>query len=153
MTIEMGWEYDDGGRAAAGFRGDTGDCVTRAIAIAAELDYREVYDALTQRQVAYYERREKRTGRKQTRARTARTGVSKKVYKPFLRDELGWLWTPTMFIGSGTTVHLRGGELPFGRIIAEVSGHVVAVIYGTVRDTYDPRRDGTRCVYGYWSRP
>jgi hypothetical protein len=40
------FEQDDGGRAAAGFRGTTGDCVTRAIAIAAQRDYREVYDAL-----------------------------------------------------------------------------------------------------------
>ena len=23
---------------------------------------------------------------------------------------------------------------------------------GAVRDTYDPSRDGTRCVYGYWSK-
>lgn len=22
-----------------------------------------------------------------------------------------------------------------------------------VHDTYDPSRDGTRCVYGYWRRP
>jgi hypothetical protein len=28
----MSWAYDDGGRKAAGFKGDAGDCVTRAIA-------------------------------------------------------------------------------------------------------------------------
>jgi len=38
--------FDDGGRAAAGFRGRAGDCVTRAIAIATGKPYREVYDAL-----------------------------------------------------------------------------------------------------------
>lgn len=32
--------FNDGGRAAAGFRGKAGDCVCRAIAIAAERPYR-----------------------------------------------------------------------------------------------------------------
>jgi len=40
------WTMNDGGRKAAGFRGETNDCVTRAIAIAGRLDYREVYDGL-----------------------------------------------------------------------------------------------------------
>ena len=35
----------DGGRAAAGFKGKaSGDCVCRAVAVAAEMPYREVYD-------------------------------------------------------------------------------------------------------------
>lgn len=42
----MDWVFDDGGRAAAGFKGQTGDCVTRALAIALGRDYREVYDAM-----------------------------------------------------------------------------------------------------------
>jgi hypothetical protein len=33
------FRYDDGGRKAAGFKGRAGDCVTRAIAIAAQLPY------------------------------------------------------------------------------------------------------------------
>ena len=38
----MEWIYSDGGRAAAGYKGDAGDCVTRAIAIATEIPYQEV---------------------------------------------------------------------------------------------------------------
>src|SRR6516225_2064075 len=38
--------YDDGGRAAAGFKGTTADCACRAIAIATGKPYREVYDGL-----------------------------------------------------------------------------------------------------------
>ena len=42
------WVYDDGGREAAGFPVDpadpTGDCVTRAIAIATGLGYRQVHE-------------------------------------------------------------------------------------------------------------
>src|SRR5262249_41091273 len=47
------WIKDDGGRAASGIADDphrkdeTGDCVTRAIAIATGKPYREVHDALT----------------------------------------------------------------------------------------------------------
>ena len=42
----MRFQYDDGGRAAAGFRGDAGDCVTRAIAIATRQGYLTVYNSL-----------------------------------------------------------------------------------------------------------
>ena len=41
-----GFIRDDGGRAAAGFKGSAGDCVARSIAIAAGLPYAEVYVAL-----------------------------------------------------------------------------------------------------------
>ena len=49
LHVNPAWAYDDGGRAAAGFKGEAGDCVTRAIAIATGRPYREVYDALWQR--------------------------------------------------------------------------------------------------------
>ena len=38
--------YNDGGRAASGRKGFAGDCVCRAVAIAAELPYDEVYARL-----------------------------------------------------------------------------------------------------------
>jgi len=40
--------YNDGGREAAGYKGTAGDCVCRAVAIAAELPYQEVYDRLAE---------------------------------------------------------------------------------------------------------
>lgn len=42
----MDFVFHDGGRDAAGYKGSTGDCVTRSIAIAAGKPYQEVYDAL-----------------------------------------------------------------------------------------------------------
>jgi hypothetical protein len=45
----MNYVYDDGGRAQAGYKGQAGDCTVRAIAIATELPYQEVYDELSQR--------------------------------------------------------------------------------------------------------
>jgi hypothetical protein len=41
----MDFVFHDGGRAAAGYKGMTGDCVTRSIAIATGKTYQEVYDA------------------------------------------------------------------------------------------------------------
>ena len=40
------FQYDDGGRKDAGYKGTTGDCGTRAIAIAMQRDYKEVYKEL-----------------------------------------------------------------------------------------------------------
>lgn len=41
-------KFNDGGRAAAGFKGTARDCVARSIAIATGLPYCEVYDALNE---------------------------------------------------------------------------------------------------------
>ncbi len=107
----MRFQYDNGGRAAAGFKGEAGDCVTRAIAIAAGLPYRVVYDALNEH--ALRERPGKRT---RGRRSDARNGVFRKTYDRYLRS-LGWTFQPTMSIGSGCQVHLRAKELPIGRLI------------------------------------
>lgn len=138
------WVFDDGGRTQAGFKGFADDCVVRAICIASGSDYRWVYDEMSGRMKDMG-----RVGRKGS----ARNGVTKKVYKPFIEDELGFLWTPTMRIGQGTTVHLLKAELPEGRLIVRASRHLVAVIDGVIHDTHDPSREGTRCVYGYWTYP
>jgi hypothetical protein len=44
----IGYIKDDGGREAAGYEGDAGDCVCRAIVIASGRPYREVYDRLAE---------------------------------------------------------------------------------------------------------
>jgi hypothetical protein len=143
MTV--GFVHDDGGRAAAGYRGQAGDCVTRAIAIATGLPYQEVYDGIN----AVAKRERPRKGRRRS---SARTGVTNATIRRYLA-ELGWEWVPTMRVGSGTTIHLRADELPPGRLIVSVSKHLTTVIDGVVHDTYPQDRDGTRCVYGYWLEP
>ena len=123
--------HNDGGREAAGYKGHTGDCVTRAIAIATGKPYQEVYDALNE--LAVSERRGKRKRGKST----SRNGVYRATYQKYL-ESLGWTWTPTMKIGQGCTVHLRADELPSGRLIVAVSRHLCAVIDGVIHDTFDP---------------
>jgi hypothetical protein len=146
--------FNDGGRAAAGFRGKADDCVARAIAIAANLPYADVYSALA-----------KGVGAERgSKGATARNGVHtrRKWFRDYM-SSLGFSWMPTMRIGSGCTTHLSQGELPMGRLVVSLSKHAAAaVLDGVIHDTFDPSRetqvvdpDGRvrvahRCVYGYW---
>lgn len=142
----MKWEYDDGGRVAAGFsEKKVGDCVCRSIAIATGLSYKEVHCELNH--LAFHH---ERRGKKKRDISNARDGVYKQTIRRFM-SSIGWSWTPTMFIGQGCRVHLKEDELPAGRLVVNLSKHVTAVIDGVIRDTYDPSREGTRCVYGVWS--
>lgn len=137
---------DDGGRAAAGYRGTTGDCACRAVAIAAGRPYQEVYDLLIE-----YGNRERASKRKRSRSHP-RTGVYSATLNRLLVREYGAVWTPTTMIGSGTLVHVRADELPrTGRHVLRVSKHFAAWVDGTLRDTHDCSREGTRAVYGYWT--
>lgn len=139
----MTWVYDDGGRAKAGFRGEASDCVCRSVAIATGRPYQEVYDLINE-----FSANERR-GKRKRGVSSARTGVYKATTRRLLAH-YGWIWQPTMFVGSGCKVHLCAGELPAGRLVVSVSRHITAVINGVIRDTHDPSRGGTRCVYGWW---
>src|SRR5262249_22777767 len=94
-----GFKFDDGGRAAAGFQGSAGDCVTRAIAIATGRNYQEVYAEIGRLQQAEH-------GGK----RSARNGVSSRVLHRYM-DSIGWEYLPTAHI------HLRREELPAGPLV------------------------------------
>lgn len=141
----MNWINNDGGRKAAGYIGLTGDCVTRAVAIATGKPYQEVYTEINA--IAQTERASKRRRGKSN----ARTGVFKQTTRRYI-ESLGWKWTPTMFVGQGCKVHLKANELPGGRLIVAVSKHIVAIINGVIHDTHDCSRNETRCVYGYWQK-
>lgn len=139
----MKFQFNDGGRKAAGYKGMTGDCVCRSIAIATKMPYAYVYMLLNENA------QQKRITKRQPKRGSARTGIYKNTIRQVL-EMLGWKWTPTMQIGSGCKVHLRPGELPDGRLIVSVSKHITCVIDGVIQDTHDCSRRGTRCVYGYW---
>lgn len=141
--MELKFTYNDGGRSNY-FKGTTGDCVCRAIAIANDMDYLEVYNLINE-----YAKKERITKRQKTKS-NARTGVRNTTIRKILED-LGWTWIPTMEIGSGCQVHLKANEIPTDKtIVVKVSSHLVAVANGVVNDTYDCTRDGNRCVYGYY---
>ena len=129
----MGYHYNDGGREASGRKGSASDCVCRAIAIAMERPYDEVYRELAQANKA--------AGGK----RTAREGLMRDVYEAYL-NQYGWVWHSTPKCEGRKARYI---DLPVGRVIARMSRHVAAVIDGEVHDTWDSRH---RAVYGYCAK-
>ena len=136
---------NDGGRSKY-FKGSTGDCVCRAICNATGEDYKKIYDLINELS------KSERTGKKKKGVSNARTGVYKDTTRKVIEDHLGWKWHPVMTIGSGCKMHLREDELPKGTLIVKVTKHLTCVKDGVLYDTFDCSRDGTRCVYGYWTR-
>lgn len=141
----------DGGRRAAGFSGTADDCVVRAISIVTGRPYSLVYDECAEIN-AKTPKSKRRRHLKQLGSRSASHGVFTRsaIFDRYM-DRLGFVWTPTMKIGSGCKVHLRDGELPMGRLVVNVSKHMCAVIDGVLHDNHDCTRGGTRCVYGYYT--
>jgi hypothetical protein len=150
---------DDGGRSRSGIarggKGDeAGDCVVRAIAIAAQKPYREVHDAITAASVRFVADAKEGWG-KQARRRSgvslsllhADRGVHPDISGPYLKS-LGWRYTTTKEL----RLHLRASELPPGRLIVHLPRHFCAVIDGVIRDTFDRSQEGRRRILGYWSR-
>jgi hypothetical protein len=166
------WKYHDGGRSQY-FKGTGNDCVARAIAIAGQLDYKEVYDMLAAGNKG--QRKSKFKSKSRTDKRTALHGINtRRVWFRQLMKRIGFSWIATMHVGQGCKTHLCASELPAGRLVVAVSGHYTAVIDGVVHDTWNPSRikkeryngqqlksnqwvgggylyTETRCVYGYWA--
>lgn len=146
-TIMENYIYNDGGRATAGYKGNTEDCVCRAISICTGKSYQEVYDFLA------INNSNQRRGKfsKTKKIKSAAQGISTK--RKWFHDymvSLGFEWTPTMLIGQGCKTHLKSDELPKGKLVVSCSRHMVAVIDGVINDTHDCSRNGKRCVYGYY---
>lgn len=144
----MEFQFNDGGRAEAGYKGKTGDCVCRAICIITGKPYQEVYDRLAEGNAT--QRRGKHEKESKAGKRTASKGISvkRKWFQEYMK-ELGFEWVPTMQVGKGCKVHLKADELPKGKLIVSVSKHYAAVVDGILYDTHDCSRNETRCVYGY----
>lgn len=144
----MEFIYNDGGRREAGYKGDTGDCVTRAVTIASGRPYQEIYDRFATGNAT---QKITKNSRKREGKKTAAHGISttRKWFKDYMQS-IGFVWVPKMFVGQGCKVHLKADELPKGRLVVSLSGHYTTVIDGVIHDTYDPSRNETRCVYGYF---
>ncbi|MDE2802240.1 MAG: hypothetical protein OXK21_05110 [Chloroflexota bacterium] len=135
----IGYRYDDGGRAAAGYRGKTGDCVVRAIAICADDDYRAVYLTMAEHMKsngyaasgnAYATRERNRKAPRRRGQLTARR-VQDRVLEAY----------------GFTKVRLPRGERPsyteahrrYGDCIVGTTKHLAAIVDGALRDTFDGR--------------
>jgi hypothetical protein len=146
----LGFQFNDGGREAAGFKGGAGDCVVRAIAIATDLPYLQIYEDLRAANEAYaIQRNDKLAKRLSAKGASPRNGNHRNVFHDYILAH-GFEWVPTMKIGAGCQVHMLANELPSGRLIVKVSKHLTTVIDGVIQDTHNPSRGGSRCVYGYY---
>jgi len=144
----MKFQYNDGGRMDAGYKGMTGDCVCRAICIVTGKPYRDVYNILANGNAT--QKKSKISSRNEG-VKTASHGIyiKRKWFDDYI-NSLGFEWVPTMLVGQGCKIHLRENELPKGKLIVRISRHLTAVIDGVINDIYDCSRDGNRCVYGYY---
>lgn len=134
--MKLGWVYDDGGRAAANLSdGPMGDCVTRAIAIAAQLDYRTVWEAM-----AAFAQPDKGIA------------INEFFFLTSMAD-YGFRYHHLTDIKGKPMGKLDLNTIPRrGRFVAVLNNHAVAVVNGIMRDTYDPSNGGKRAVYGYYKR-
>jgi hypothetical protein len=127
----MTYQFNDGGRKQAGYKGTAGDCGARAMAIALQLDYKAVYTELAQ------------ANKDHGKAKSARNGMSKDIYSEVLK-RYGWVWVSApKFDGRKA----RSTDMPMGRVIAQQAGHYVAVIDCVVQDIWNCTH---KMVYGYW---
>ena len=115
--------YDDGGRKAAGFKGEARDCVTRATAILTGRNYREVYKMMA------------RAEQKVTGKRSARNGISKKA-SPKVFAELGIV---KVKLPKGAKPTYSEAHILYGDCIVSSTRHLAAVTKGYLRDTFDGR--------------
>jgi hypothetical protein len=129
----MKYQFNDGGRAKAGFKGTAGDCGARAMAIALGLDYKQVYKELAQANAEH------------GRAKSARNGINKDIYSEVLK-RYGWVWCKApQFDGRKA----RCSDMPKGIVIAQQAHHFVAVIDGVANDIWNCTH---KMVYGYWAK-
>lgn len=129
----MDFIWNDGGRAACGFVGLTGDCVTRAIAIATGAVYRDVYEKLGK-----------------VSEKSPRRGVRTDIASDYLTERH---WHRCEGLGREFNVEL----LPKGIVIVHLampndrSQHFCTVIDRVVHDTWNPSDDDGYVIKTYWT--
>lgn len=132
------FEEDDGGRAAAGFRGRAKDCAIRAVSIALDLPYRQIHRELTELQrCATTEPPDPDTWK------CAQDGINFRY--PEFAEYLSNYGVALIRMQKGVWLSTVLGRLnllveePF--ILAQVRNHIVAITRGVIRDdAFDHKR-------------
>ena len=129
----IGYIYDDGGRADAGFKGMAGDCVTRALAILVEHPYGKTYDALAEANANSTVGSRRKVARRGER--TARRGIYRNDYTPvFERYGLTKVKLP-----SGIRPTWSEAYEEYGDCIVTTAKHMAAIVNGSLHDVWDGR--------------
>lgn len=136
--------HNDGGRAAAGFKGSTGDCGVRAAAIVLNRKYRLVYDDLFAIQQRFVALKRKLKGKDAS----PRLGVYREVLHQYLIDN-GCEYV--VFAGIGvppTRVFQVVNRYPNDRVVMRLARHYSALIEGINTDTWMQHPE--KRVYSAW---
>lgn len=156
------YQYNDGGRAEAGFKGNADDCVTRAIAIATKKPYQDVRKELMECKKKWMNTSRSRHA-KSCKTSSVRNGTERDVWKPYL-ESLGWVKHNQIKFGSSNRKELVKENLPEGTVIVQVRKHIMTVIDHVVHDTWDSREtnvwdDGRptnatkpKTIISYWTK-
>ena len=142
----MKYEYDDGGKLKAGFRGVSGDCVARSVAIATGISYKEIYLYLADQNAK--QKITKKSSKTTAGKKTARNGIDtkRKWFKDYM-SSLGFQWVSLTDVGKYPCCM---ADIPSnGVFIARQRRHYVAVVDGVARDIFDSSK---RPVYGVWEK-
>ena len=124
MNLTLGFKWNDGGRAEAGRRGKSNDCVVRAICIAADLDYAKVYAAVNDACLEHCGKSLARNGSPKR--------VTAKAMKQFGFKRIGFRRGET--IPTYAEAYAR-----FGVCIVKTTRHVAALKDGALQDVFDDR--------------
>ena len=129
MSIEpiVGFIRDDGGRQDAGYKGATGDCVVRSLAIMSDRGYKECYDACASANKLF-------SGNPKA-TRSARQGVNENAWH-YVFSYLGFEDTG---VKASDELTITEAYQRFGDCVVEIPRHLLAVKGGCVVDAWDSR--------------
>ena len=121
----VGFIKDDGGRQDAGYKGTTGDCVVRALAIMGNRTYKECYDACASANKLF----------NPSQAASARNGVNHNAWH-YVFSYLGFKDTG---VKASEELSITDAYNRFGDCVVEIPRHLLAVKGGYVMDAWDSR--------------
>lgn len=136
----LGYEWDDGGRKAAGYW-KVNDCSCRAVAIATGRSYADVYKELTEYGWSTESKRDLDKATKWPGGKCPRKS-SPEYVKAIFSEILGSKYASIPRIveaGMGRKARFYDGHLFPDRCVIKLRDHVAAVVDGKIRDTWDCR--------------
>lgn len=125
----MYWIKNTGGRERYYKATNVRDCVTRAIAIANNMDYKTTYKMMWEYQ-----------------GESPRNGVYPEATDKCLFD-LGWEYKDL----AKQRIRMNEFEFPNGIIICRIKGHITTIIDGVINDTWNCSIKNP-VVIGYWHK-
>ena len=156
---------DDGGRKAAGYKGNASDCVLRSLSIALGEDYEDLRRELMEETKNFANTSRSRKAKRQKKeGSSVFKGVYREIYSVILKRR-GWIRTGMSKIGSSKRYYLTKSDVPPVPVILHTRRHLTTSIDHTIRDTWDTRmstvfKDGSptdekspRVYYSMWTPP